>query len=192
MKIEKKEEDKIKGAKTGLGGKAGREKATKYFAGESGKRGLNSAAGSRGPGAFTLVEIMVVVAVIGILAGIVLAAAGGVQKKAARDQTKAEIKTMSVALERYRNTFGTYPPGTNSTTALLTSLTNFMSFRSNQVSGTRVLDPYGRAYFYSSPGTNGGQSLLGDGERFEIWSAGPDGISAHTNATTRDDLTSWQ
>ena len=143
-------------------------------------------------GAFTLIEMMVVVAVIAILAGLVLAAAGGVQKKAARDQAKAEIRMMSVALERYRTAFGAYPAGANSTIVLLASLTNFMTFRSNQVSDNRVLDPYGRAYFYSSPGTNGGQSMLEAGERFEIWSAGPDGISAHTNATTRDDLTSWQ
>ena len=59
--------------------------------------------------AFTLVELMVVVAVIGLIAGIVLAAAGGVQKKAARDQAKAEIKTILVGLERFRAANSGYP-----------------------------------------------------------------------------------
>lgn len=142
--------------------------------------------------AFTLVELMVVVAVIGVIAGIVLAAAGGVQKKAARDQTKAEIRSMSVALERFRSDRGAYPSGSNSTTALYTNLTNYMSFRTNQISGNSVLDPYGRAYFYSSPGTNAGTSMLDAGERFELWSSGADGKSAHTNTATVDDINSWQ
>ena len=200
MKIEKKEEDKIKGAKTGLGGKAGREKGTKYFAGESGKRGLNSAAGSRGPGAFTLVEIMVVVAVIGILAGIVLAAAGGVQKKAARDQTKAEIKTIGVALERFKTTHGAYPAMSgNFSTNFYASLTNFLSWRTNQIRGTgtslAILDPYGSPYRYRSPAVSS-SSMLADS--FEVWSAGPNARSDYdsgaTNAGTNslDDLTSWQ
>lgn len=135
---------------------------------------------------------MVVVAVIGIIAGLVLAAAGGVQKKAARDQTKAEIQAISAALERFRSDRGAYPAGTNSTTVLYTNLTNYISFRTNQISGNSVLDPYGRAYFYSSPGTNSGTSMLDAGERFELWSSGADGISAHTNNSTRDDITSWQ
>ena len=192
MKIENKREEGMRGAKKEWQGEAGRKTQAKYSARECGEHGFSRRRASRRLGAFTLVEVMVTVVVIGVIAGIVLAAAGGVQKKAARDQTKAEIKTMAMALERYRNTFGTYPPGTNSTTVLLTNLTNFMSFRTNQISGTRVLDPYGRAYFYSSPGTNGGVSMLDAGDKFDLWSAGPDGISAHTNATTRDDLTSWQ
>ena len=38
---------------------------------------------------FTMIELLVVVAVIGVVAGFVLAAVGGVQKKAAKEQTKA-------------------------------------------------------------------------------------------------------
>lgn len=153
--------------------------------------------------AFTLVEIMVVVAVIGILAGIVLAAAGGVQKKAARDQTKAEIKTILVGLERFRAANGAYPvPAQNpSATSLYTNLTNFMNFRTNQISGQQVLDPYGYPYWYrlvtnaTSSGA-GATSMLS--EAVEVWSVGPNGRSGLTNAqpirsdtNNVDDLTSW-
>jgi len=146
---------------------------------------------------FTLIEIMVVVAVIAILAGIVLAAAGGVQKKAARDSAKAEIMTMAVALERYKAERVSYPLASNpSSTALFTNLTNYMSFKTSQITNNQVLDPYGYAYWYRSPASASGTMLT---ESFEIWSMGPNGKSGLTNQTPNltdtnnlDDITSWR
>lgn len=149
---------------------------------------------------FTLIELMVVVAVIGIIAGIVLAAAGGVQKKAARDQAKAEIKMICVALENFKAANGAYPTNQgNFSTNFYTSLTNFLSFKTNQITGTGtnlcLLDPYGYPYRYRSPAQSGTSMLS---ESFEIWSAGANGKSdfdsGATNAGTnsRDDITSWQ
>jgi len=138
---------------------------------------------------FTLVEILATVTVIGILAGIVLAAAGGVQKKAARDQAKTEIKTMCVAMERYKTDNGAFPrEATSKTNVLYGYLTNYMTFRENQISrsGTNVfvVDPYGRAYYYVSPPTNRSRMVM-DG--FEIWSLG-----AKPNASdSNDDIGSW-
>lgn len=153
--------------------------------------------------AFTLVELMVVVAVIGLIAGIVLAAAGGVQKKAARDQAKAEIKSILVGLERFRSMNGGYPvPNPNpSSAALLQNLTNFMTFRTNQIIGQQILDPYGYPYWYrlvtDSTGSGSGASSMA-GESPEVWSVGPNGKSGFTNSTPNradpsnvDDLTSW-
>jgi len=65
------------------------------------------------PRSFTLVELMVVVAVIGLLAGILLAAAGGVRNQAARSQAKAEIAALEAALVRYQSDFGIFPHSTN-------------------------------------------------------------------------------
>jgi len=156
----------------------------------------------RGAPSFTLVELMVVVAVIGIIAGIVLAAAGGAQKKAARDQAKAEIQSFCVALEKYRADSGTYPGATNyaeMTTTLYRSLTNYMSFRTNQLSGsgtnTMVLDTYGYPYRYRSPSRVSTTMLS---ESFEIFSVGADGKSdldsgtiTSGNKINADDITSW-
>jgi general secretion pathway protein G len=149
---------------------------------------------------FTLVELMVVVAVIGVLAGIVLAAAGGVQKKAARDQTKAEIKTICVALENFKASTGAYPTNTgNYSTNFYASLTNILSFKTNQITGSgtnlSLLDPYGYPYRYRSPAQSSSSMLS---ESFEIWSTGPNGKSdfdsgaTNAGANSLDDITSWQ
>ncbi len=153
----------------------------------------------RRKGGFTLVEILVVVAVIGILAGIVLAAAGGVQKKAARDRAKAEIRTISVAVENFKGATGAYPTNSgNFSTNFYASLTNFLTLRSSQISGSgtnqAILDPYGFPYRYRSPAVSGTTMLT---ESFEVWSVGANGRSDFdTNARTRgtnslDDITSW-
>jgi type II secretion system protein G len=150
-----------------------------------------------GKRSFTLVEILVVVAVIGVLAGLVLGAAGGAQKKAARSQAQAQIRTMMVALERYRSDRGAYPEAiTFSTTALFTNLTNYMAFKDSQTNQMgEILDPYGKGYRYRSPAV-ATRSMTS--ESFEIWSCGPDQKSdydrpgATPGPNSRDDITSWQ
>jgi len=146
--------------------------------------------------AFTLVELMVVVAVIGVIAGIVLAAAGSVQKKAARDQARAEIKSIMVALERYKADRAAYPSSSNpSSIVLYTNLTNYMTFKTNQINNNQVLDPYGYPYWYRSPASVS-TTMLSDS--CEVWSIGANGKSGLTNASPNlqdtnnvDDVTSW-
>jgi prepilin-type N-terminal cleavage/methylation domain-containing protein len=58
---------------------------------------------------FTLVELLTVIAIIAILAGLVLAAGGGVLKKAARSRAVSEIASMSNLLESYKVDNGVYP-----------------------------------------------------------------------------------
>jgi prepilin-type N-terminal cleavage/methylation domain-containing protein len=58
---------------------------------------------------FTLIELMAVVAIIAILAGLVLGGAGAVRQRAARGQAKAEIAAIEAGLARYQMDFGSYP-----------------------------------------------------------------------------------
>ncbi len=68
--------------------------------------------------AFTLIELIVVIAIIIILAGLILSTVGYVQKKGARSRAETEIAAMSAACESYRADNGVYPndPDTNSLT----------------------------------------------------------------------------
>ncbi len=59
--------------------------------------------------AFTIIELLVVMAVIIILAGLVLATAQYAQQKGARSRAEAEIAAMSAALESYKADNGIYP-----------------------------------------------------------------------------------
>jgi len=62
---------------------------------------------------FTLIELLAVVAVIAILAGLVLGGAGAVRQRAARGQAKAEISAIEAGLARYQMDFGAYPVPSN-------------------------------------------------------------------------------
>jgi type II secretory pathway pseudopilin PulG len=59
--------------------------------------------------AFSLIELLVVIGVIIILAGLILSTVGYVQKKGARSRAETEIAAMSAAIESYRADNGIYP-----------------------------------------------------------------------------------
>jgi prepilin-type N-terminal cleavage/methylation domain-containing protein len=59
--------------------------------------------------AFTLIELIVVIAVIIILAGLVLSTVGYVQKKGARSRAETEIAAISAACESYKADNSVYP-----------------------------------------------------------------------------------
>jgi type II secretory pathway pseudopilin PulG len=68
--------------------------------------------------AFTLIELIVVIAIIIILAGLVLSTVGYVQKKGARSRAETEIAGMSAACENYKADNGIYPRDATTTDQL--------------------------------------------------------------------------
>jgi prepilin-type N-terminal cleavage/methylation domain-containing protein len=64
--------------------------------------------------AFTLIELLAVIAIIGILAAFILAVAGPVQRVKYINTTTAEMGKIETALDNYKKAYGAYPPaGTN-------------------------------------------------------------------------------
>ena len=61
------------------------------------------------PNGFTLVELLVVISIIAILAGLTLSTLSYAQNQAARSRAKAEIQGMSLAIESYKIDNGDYP-----------------------------------------------------------------------------------
>ncbi len=73
---------------------------------------------------FTLLELLTVVAIIIVLAGLILSGMGYAQQKSASERARAEIAAMSLAIEAYKIDNGDYPryaaSGSNNTNALST------------------------------------------------------------------------
>ena len=115
--------------------------------------------------AFTLLELLVAIAIIAILAGLLLNTAGYIQKKGAMSRAEAEIAAMTVALENYKADNGDYPLGTNvnginaptGNGFLLASLMPgtgkvYFEFNKSMMNSSNVVDPFGENYGYQYPG----------------------------------------
>ena len=63
-----------------------------------------------GIAAFTLIELLAVIAIMGILAGIVLAVGAGASKKAKINRAKVQLQHIISAIDAYKLARGTYPP----------------------------------------------------------------------------------
>ena len=60
-------------------------------------------------GAFTLVELMVVIVVIGIVGGIIFSGAGYLFEKQAIKQAKVEVEVLKIALDEFKREYGDFP-----------------------------------------------------------------------------------
>jgi prepilin-type N-terminal cleavage/methylation domain-containing protein len=74
--------------------------------------------------AFTLVELLVVIVIIGILMGLITGAAATARSAARRAGIGVEIANLDMALKKYRDQFGEYPPDCTDLTTYTTVSTN--------------------------------------------------------------------
>jgi type II secretory pathway pseudopilin PulG len=116
------------------------------------------------PHSFTILELLVVMTIIVILAGLILATSGYVQTKSKRSRAEAEIAAISAALENYKADNGIYPIDTaNGTTNTLDARIMFNPtatqysaasvFLYKELSGDPVGNrvPTGKSYFSFKP-----------------------------------------
>jgi len=69
--------------------------------------------------AFTLIEMITVIAIIVILTGLILSINGLVQRKSATSRAEAEIRTLAAACESYKTDNGGYPQDATLTDQLI-------------------------------------------------------------------------
>src|ERR1041384_901498 len=69
-------------------------------------------------GAFTLIELILVVGIIIVLSGLVLSTVGYARKKGARARAETEIAAMSAACENYKADNSAYPTDSSTTEQL--------------------------------------------------------------------------
>jgi general secretion pathway protein G len=119
--------------------------------------------------AFSLVEVMIVVVIIGLMAGLVTYATTGYLERAKRQRAKADVSTYAGAVDSYYIAHGYYPDNKDGLKALAPE---FVKVIQN--------DPWGRPYQYVQPGKNGA---------FDVICYGADGREGGTGADA--DITNW-
>ena len=70
----------------------------------------NSILQSRKQHGVTLVEMLIVIAIMGILAAVLVPTIGSVRKSMQQSGIALEVKNISAAIETYKQTYGDYPP----------------------------------------------------------------------------------
>jgi general secretion pathway protein G len=129
---------------------------------------------------FTLLELLVVMVIIGLLAGYVgpryFAQVGKSEVKA----TRAQIDALEKALEQYRLDVGRFPSSAQGLAALFAKPDNEPRWAGPYLKKAPPPDAWGRPFQYKSPGEHG---------EFDLLSLGRDG---RTGGSGEDaDLTSW-
>jgi general secretion pathway protein G len=117
---------------------------------------------SRGPG-FTLLELLVVVAILGLLAGFVAPRYFGQIGKSEVNTAKAQIDALEKALDQYRIDTGRYPTSEMGLTALVDRPPNEPKWSGPYLKKTVPLDPWGSPYVYKTPGERGDYDLVSYG-----------------------------
>jgi general secretion pathway protein G len=113
---------------------------------------------------FTLLELLVVMVIIGLLAGYVgpkyFAQIGKSETKTAR----AQIDALGKALDQYRLDTGRYPSTEQGLAALNAAPGNESRWAGPYLQKAVPLDPWGKTYQYTSPGAHGEYDLVSLGK----------------------------
>lgn len=129
---------------------------------------------------FTLLELLVVMVIIGLLAGYVgpkyFAQLGKSETKAAM----AQVEALAKALDTYRLDIGHYPSTEQGLAALVSAPGNEAKWHGPYLAKKLPADPWGRAYLYKYPGEHGD---------YDVWTLGNDGQAGGTDADT--DIGNW-
>ncbi len=123
---------------------------------------------------FTLLELLVVVAIIGLLVGYVAPRYFGQVGKSEVATAKAQIDALEKALDQYRLDTGHYPATEVGLAALVTKPASEPKWNGAYLKKAVPLDPWNNAYVYKQPGERGDYDLLSYGKDGKPGGAGED------------------
>jgi general secretion pathway protein G len=130
---------------------------------------------------FTLIELIVVAAIIALLAGLVVPQFIKQEEKATAKATKAQIELFGTALDTFRLDVGRYPTSQEGLQALTQKPGGVDRWDGPYLKKEVPPDPWNKPYIYRSPGEHG---------PYDIISYGADGVPGGDG--TGRDITSWE
>lgn len=135
---------------------------------------------------FTLIELMVVIVILGILAGLIVPRIMERPEEARRAKARMQIESLETTLKLYKLDNGSYPTTEQGLQALVEppSVGNLpRNWREGGYleKGKVPKDPWGNDYIYLSPGTNGEYDIISYGMDGELGGEGKN-----------EDITSWE
>ena len=139
-----------------------------------------------GSNAFTLIEIMVVVIILGILAATIIPQFMGTTSDAKVSAAKAQVAELESALERFYVHMDRYPTAEEGLKVLVDPPAGAEAGAEQKWRGPYIKqlrnDPWGNPYQYVFPGTHHATS-------FDIYSRGADGADGGEGANA--DIGNW-
>jgi len=125
--------------------------------------------------AFTLVELLLVVVIIGALAAMIVPRLAGRSEQAKIAIARTDVASnIPLALDLYELDNGKYP---STLQALLVNPGGLKNWNGPYIKKAPV-DPWGTGYMYRCPSSHG--------KDYDLYSLGPDGVEGN------DDVTSWE
>ena len=132
---------------------------------------------------FSLLELLAVLVILGILAGVFAPKFLGQAESAKRKAAKLEIDQIGQSLDLYKLETGKYPTSQEGLAALVTAPSGAANWNGPYLKKTTVpKDPWGNEYKYVSPGDQN--------RPYDIISFGSDGKEGGDGDGR--DITSWQ
>lgn len=135
---------------------------------------------------FTLVELLVTIAIVAALTAVVAPAVVRHLSEAKTVAARSQVEILRLALFQFRTDTDRFPTTEEGLEALRTKPASVPAFserwRGPYLSRAVPLDPWGRPYRYESPGVN-------DTLAYDLYSLGRDGIQGGEGEDA--DITSW-
>jgi general secretion pathway protein G len=131
---------------------------------------------------FTLIEVLVTLAIIGLLAGVIAPRVINYLPSSRTKSARLQIENLAAGLELYRLDVGEYPAEHEGLAVLVERPFDGPNWNGPYLKGrSAFVDPWGRPFVYRIPGEHG---------IFDLYSLGADGMEGGEDENK--DVASWQ